>query len=87
VLGSSRIKGFAASLYILFLPLTGAPYILWLVDNEGQEPEEYFKDQYSGRGGLMVRSCLDDGRGLSSLSLAAAILILGTFAVVLGLFK
>jgi hypothetical protein len=41
------MKGFAATLYILFLPLTGTPSVLWFLDKEGQEPEEYFKTNTS----------------------------------------
>jgi hypothetical protein len=81
------MKGFAATLYILFLPLTGTPYVLWFVDKEGQEPEEYFKDQYSGSAELMWFVRVVMMVAVSSLSSFAAILILGAFAVVLGLFK
>jgi hypothetical protein len=81
------MKGFAATLYILFLPLTGTPSVLWFVDKEGQEPEEYFKDQYSGSAGLMWFVRVFMMVAVSSLSSFAAILLLGVFAVVLGLFK
>jgi hypothetical protein len=42
-----------ATLYCLFLPLTGAPWLLWIVDKESREPEEHFKDQYAGNAALM----------------------------------
>jgi hypothetical protein len=80
------MKGFAATLYILFLPLTATPYVLWFVDKEEQEPEEYFKDQY-GSAGWMWFTHVYMMVVASVLSSFAAILILGAFAVVLGLFK
>jgi hypothetical protein len=44
ILFGSQMDDFARALYILFLPLTATPYILWVVHKEGQEPEGYFKD-------------------------------------------
>jgi hypothetical protein len=86
VLWDSRMNGFAKILYILFLPLTGTPYILWLVDTEGQQPEEYLKDQY-GSAGWMWFARVYLMVAVSALSSVAAILILGAFAVVFGLLK
>ena len=31
---------------IVFLPLTGAPYMLWVVHKEGHEPEGYLKETH-----------------------------------------
>jgi hypothetical protein len=84
---SSKINGFAAILYALFLPLTSIPYILWVVDKEGQEPEEYFKDLYGGRTGLMWVVCVFMMVVVSGLSSVVAIVILGALGVVFSLFK
>ena len=79
--------GLTAALYLLFLPLVGTPYILWVVHKEGQEPDDYFKTAYSGSVGLMWVVRLFMMLIVSVLSLVAAILILGAFGFVAALFK
>ena len=49
----SRMDAFASKLYLVFLHLTGSPYILWVVHAEGRESEGYFKENYGGHPGLM----------------------------------
>ncbi|MGA2446747.1 MAG: hypothetical protein ABSG50_15125 [Opitutaceae bacterium] len=87
VLISSKMVGFAKTLYVLFLPLTGTPYILWVVHKEGQEPEGYFKDTYAGHAGLMWVVRVFMMVVVSVLSSIAAIMILGAFRLVFRLFK
>src|SRR5437870_7009745 len=87
VLFSSRMDGFANALYLLFLPLTGTPYILWAVHKEGQEPEGYFKDAYAGHAGLMWVVRVFMMVVVSVLSSVVAIMILGAFGLVFRLFK
>ena len=86
VLFSSKMEGFAKSLYFIFLPLTGIPYILWVVHKEGQEPAEYLKDTYGSHPGSIwvVRFFLMFV--VSSMSSVAAIVILGAFGFVFRLF-
>jgi hypothetical protein len=83
----SGMDSFTVTLYSLLLPLTGAPYILWVVKKEGQEPEKYFKDTYAGRAGWMwvVRGFMMVI--VSVLSLFAAIVIFGAFGLLFNLFK
>jgi hypothetical protein len=83
----SKINGFAAILYVLFLPLTSTPYVLWVVTKEGQESEEYFKDQYAGSTGLMWIVRVFMMFVVCGLSSVAAIMILGALGVVFSLFK
>ena len=49
----SRMDEFASNLYFLLLPLTGTPYLIWVVQGESREPEGYFKTTYGGHAGLM----------------------------------
>lgn len=37
---STGMDDFTKTLYVFFLPLTAAPYIMWVIHKEGQEPEE-----------------------------------------------
>jgi len=87
VLFSSRMHGFAETLYFLFLPVSGTPYILWIVHKEGQEPEGYFKDTYAGHAGLMWVDRVFMMVVVSVFSSVAAIMILGAFGLVFRLFK
>lgn len=81
------IDDFAKTLYVLFLPLTSTPYILWVVHKEGQEPGGYFKDAYAGHAGFMWFIRVFMMGVASGLSSVAAFVVLGTFGLVFYLFK
>jgi len=87
VLFSSRMDGSAKNLYVLFLPLTGCPYILWVVHKEGQEPEGYFKDAYGGHAGVMWGVRMFMLVVVSCLSSAASFVIFGILWLVFREFK
>jgi len=76
------MDGFARTLFVLFLPLTATPYILWVVHKEGQEPETYFKDTYGGQTGLMWVVRVFMMVVVSTMSSVAAIMILGAFGLI-----
>lgn len=83
----SGMEGLASKLYALLLPLTGAPYILWVVHNEGEESGGYFKDTYAGYAGLMWVVRVFMMVVVSVLSLFAVIVIFGVFGLVFSVFK
>lgn len=81
------MDGLVNTLYFVFLPLTGTPYILWAVHKEGQEPEGYFKDTYAGHDGLMWGVRVFMMVVVSLLSSVAAIIVLCVLGFIFRLFK
>jgi len=50
---STNMRGFAKILYLIFLPFTSTPFIIWVIHREGQESEDYLKKWYGGSIGQM----------------------------------
>ena len=83
----SRMDGVATILFVLFLPLTGTPYVVWVVHREGKEPQKYFDDAYAGHSGLMWVVRIFMMLVVSLLSSVVAIAVLAGFTLVTRLFK
>ena len=82
----TRMDDLAKIVYVLFLPLTASPYIMWVIHKEGQEPEGYFKETYSGNIGLMWFVRIFMMTIISILGLFVALAIWAAIAFIASLF-
>jgi len=76
----------AETVYVFFLPLTATPYIMWVIHKEGQEPEEYLKEQYGGHIGLMWFVRIFMMLVISTLGSFAVLLIFGAVGFIARVF-
>jgi hypothetical protein len=73
-------------IYSCFLPLTAAPYIMWVIHKEGQEPPNYIQHTYGDRVWLVWLVRIFMMIVVSALSSIAAVLAMGAIAFLLSLF-
>ncbi len=82
VLIQSGIKGVAAGLFLLLLPLTATPYLMWVVDQEGREPPEYYAETYRNNKLLMWSVRIFMMIMISVMNAVGAIFIIGLFLLI-----
>lgn len=77
---------FVRALYFLFLPLATTPYLIWVIHNEGKDPEWYFKEMYDGSVGLMWLVRIFMMLLIATFSSIVALLVLSAIGPIGGLF-